>query len=129
MRLSGFFLSFVTLRDIFSIVGNYCFATRLYIDRNTGGIMIATIASILVAYWIFHASVSAKKNPWVWISICIVAFYACMQIWSSLVLKPFYGRQFYEHTMGTALTIEVTSVIFGLLVISLIRFKLLKKRA
>ncbi len=90
------------------------------------GIMIATVASIFVAYWIFKSSMAAKKNPWVWISICIVSFYVSMQIWSSIILKPMYGKQFYEHSMSTALTIEGTSVLIGLIIISLIRFKFLK---
>lgn len=88
--------------------------------------MIATVASILIAVWIYRASMAAHKNPWVWISLCIVTFYVSMQLWSSLLLKPIYGRQFYEHSMSTALTIETTSVLFGAIIIALIRFKFLR---
>lgn len=90
--------------------------------------MISTVASLFIAYWIYQSSISARENPWKWIIISLVVFYASMQTWSSLVLKPLYGREFYQHSMGTAVTIEGSSVLIGLLIVALIRFKFILRK-
>ena len=87
--------------------------------------MFATIASLLVAFWFYKSAVSAEKNPFKWIAVGLIVFYSTMQFWSSLILKPIMGREFYQHSIGTALTIELSAILVGIAVVAFIRFKFL----
>ena len=84
--------------------------------------MFATIASLLVAFWFYRSAVSAEKNPFKWIALGLIVFYATMQFWSSVILKPIMGREFYQHSISTALTIEISAVLVGIAVVAFINY-------
>ena len=52
-------------------------------------------------------------------------FYLTMQLWSTLVLKPIMGKSFGEHPIETALTIELSSVVVGVVVLAVVRARYL----
>ena len=87
--------------------------------------MFAAIASILIVVWLYKSAVNAKKNPWPLTGAGIVLFYITMQLWSTLILKPIMGKSFAGHSIGIALTIEISSIVVGILILALVRARYL----
>lgn len=84
--------------------------------------MFATIAPIVLAVWLYRVSVSSGLPPWKPVIVGVVAFYATMEACGLVLTRMLIGKsQVNLHSMGYALTVEISAVIVGLVVVILIR--------
>ena len=87
--------------------------------------MFAAIPSILIVVWLLKSAINAKKNPWPLTGASTVLFYITMQLWSTLVLKPIMDKSFGGHSIREPLTIEISSIVAGIVVLAFVRARYL----
>ena len=54
--------------------------------------MFATIATIILAYWLYSSTVGTGVNTWATIGVGIVTFYITMQLWSVAIGQLLIGK-------------------------------------
>ncbi len=91
--------------------------------------MFATIATIILVVWLYRSTAGTGVNPWPVIGVGLVSFYAALQLWSVTIGRLIIGKnQVAQHSMGAALTVELSSIAVGVIVVVLIKRLFFKKK-
>lgn len=84
--------------------------------------MFATIATVLLVIWLYRSTAGTGVNPWPLVGVGLVSFYAAMQIWSVTIGRMLIGKnQVAQHSMGYALTVELSAIAVGVIVVLVIK--------
>ena len=81
---------------------------------------------LLVAFWFYTSALKVGKDPWLWLSIGVLSYYATRVFWTYLIVKPIMGKGFFNHSMAVGTGIELSAILAGSAVAALIRLKVIR---
>ncbi len=91
--------------------------------------MLAIVA-ILIAIWFYKSAINAQNhNIWAWVATGVVSYYVAGALWVYAFLPLIMGRQMQSPSISTGIAIEISGILAGLLVVTLIRIKFLRRNS
>lgn len=109
-------------------MGALCYSARRIHTFPGVTDMIGAIAVLLIAVWFYRTANRLQLPPLAWVVGGVIAYYAGFVVWLYLILKPLLGDAFRNHSFLLGLGMDVSSVLVGVSVAALFRWKILLRQ-
>lgn len=90
--------------------------------------ILSILAVIGTAIW-FYLTAERQRLPAIaWALAGVLVYYAGFSFWMYVILRPLMGSHFQSHGFGTGIAMDLSSIAFGALAMTLFRFRVLLKK-